>query len=276
MEKKIGLISSMMKRLGVTPCEITLHFLQNKHLSFDCLVKDENACKSIVKSSVSIEHSIKENPEEEENIETEIEQIETISVNNKNSASEEVETKEDDTNINLASVFFPFFYKSSDDVYLEEFKLNGSTISMVRCGMVAYEIDNAIVIRKVPMPLSEQNRKRARFKGVIFATHDNDFLAMKLGDGQSNFKKAIKKLPSGYTLPRLSDCEVIFINYSILYETFKKMNVNLNRYNEYFYIENKISNEEPPCVFNFIQGNPVHSPKKSAIAGSIQITVIKK
>ena len=147
---------------------------------------------------------------------------------------------------------------------------------MVRCGMFAYENDSAIIIRKAPMSSNEIQAKRCGFKGVIFATKDNYFLAMRIGEGRGRFKRAVKKLSKDYRLPFLSDCNIIYLYHTVLCEAFKKMHLNLNKYNEYFYVETKISNEESPCVFNFMQGSPVNSNPKSASAGSIQIIEIKK
>jgi len=207
MEKKFELISSMMKRLGISPRTVILHCINSNQLSLNLILKDKEAAISFVTS-----HS-RDKPE--------------IGEKCLIKGADDVQTFENKIIMESEKTFEELFYAPIDGVIPEEFEFSAKTQNITRCGMFVYGNGDSFLLRKTPMKSKQQKRDSWAFKGILFASEENSILAIKFGDEYCNYKRAVKKLNTGYRLPNERDCEILFIYVDKICGAFKMLHTNL-------------------------------------------------
>ena len=253
MEKKFELISSMMKRLGVSPRLFVLQCLKDNMLSFNCIVKDE---KSTIEPTVSVltENSVAETGNIVETKETEAEQPSVIPSENEK--------------VSDVGFYAPI---TNDD--WDEFELKASTQDKLRCGMFVYSNGSRFIIRKSPLSINFMQKHSLMFKGILFADKDNCFLAVRFGEEQCGYNRALKKMPLGYRIPYASDCKILSTYLNVICDSFKTLHINLSRINRIFCLD--YCGKNIPATFDLHQGTlETDSVLKSA--GFLQVLTIKK
>jgi len=175
MEKKFDLISSMMKRLGVSPRVFVLQCMKGNQLSLNCSVSDETSTIMLKPSNCDVQSH-----DDEEDIVVEPEET--------TGGHSDVIPPE------VKPTFEDVFYKEIGLDDFDEFELNENTQDKVKCGMFVYANGTKFVIRKKPMSLKLMQTNSLEFKGIMFANQDDSFLVIRFGDERCGYKRAVRKL----------------------------------------------------------------------------------
>ena len=259
MEKKFDLISSMMKRLGISPRVFISQCIKENRLSLDCSVTDGT---SVIKFKSSTRDKCSHDNEEESD-EKEV-SIETIKEHSDVAPFTDKET--------LEKMFFTPI--SSEDC--DEFELNENTQEKVKCGMFVYAKGPKFIISKNPMHSKLMQNNSLQFKGIMFANKEDVFLVIRFGEERCGYSRAVKKLINGYKILSSSDCETLFVYLDTVYEAFKKLHINLRRVDRIFCLDTSDNFKGVPCIFSLKQGSLISNSDKSLSAGSLQVLTIKK
>ena len=143
MEKKFDLISSMMKRLGVSPRVFMLQCMKGNQLSLNCSVSDET-------STIMLKPS---------NCDVQLQDDEDMIVDPKEITGGDSDVIPPEVEPTFEGVFYGDI--GLDD--FDEFELNENTQDKVKCGMFVYANGTKFVIRKKPMSSKLMQTKSLEF-----------------------------------------------------------------------------------------------------------------
>ena len=256
MEKKFDLISSMMKRLGVSPRVFVLQCMKGNQLSLNCSVSDETSTIMLKPSNCDVQSH----------------------------DDEDIVVEPEETTGGHSDVIPPEVEPTFEDVFYEEiglddfdeFELNENTQDKVKCGMLVYANGTKFVIRKKPMSSKLMQTNSLEFKGIMFANQVDSFLVIRFGDERCGYKRAVRKLINGYRMLDNSDCVALYVYLNRICDAFKMLHTNVKKMDRIFCLDTTNSDKETPCIFSLKQGSVVSDSDKSASAGFMQVLTIKK
>ena len=163
------LITSMMKRLEVSPSVLTINWLQERVLSFSCVAQNllqnkQEQC--LIGKCVSQEL----HPAEETS-----KAVISLTQDNESASNFTEINVPESSDSQRKNVFYEEDWRELPD----EFELSAETVFSTRCGMFAYLQGKKVIISKTLLSRKQVRKQKFVFIGVLFAQQENQLHALK-------------------------------------------------------------------------------------------------
>ena len=273
------LITSMMKRLEVSPSVLTINWLQERVLSFSCVAQNllqnkQEQC--LIGKCVSQElHPAEETSKAVISLTQNNESASNFPEINVPESSDSQRKNVKPNLLNGAVSQKNVFYEEDWRELPDEFELSAETVFSTRCGMFAYLQGKKVIISKTLLSRKQVRKQKFVFIGVLFAQQENQLHALKASTPHSGcgYGSALKNMPSNYRFPHYEDCEKIFIYKNILHKAFTKQHINFEAMEKIFHEEADCP-KNTACIFNLAKGISEKLPTKSAVASPYYVRVL--